>query len=369
VSSNQVTQNRPCWVTISQQALQHNLSQVKLFTPDAQVMAVIKADGYGHGMEVAAMSLVEADEFAINSLDDVVRLRRAGIDKPITMLSAILSGEQFESLADLGVRPVIYDWQQITILEKISSSVVLPVWVKVDTGMGRLGFMPEELPAVLARLKRCSVVSDVSLMTHLANADNAIHSLNPRQLTQFDSLCRSDVFTQTSILNSAGIVNFSEAAGDMVRPGIMLYGISPLLMGNVPSGDALSLELKPVMNFKSRLLSVKTLDAGQSVGYGSSFVCSRPTTVGVVACGYGDGYPRHTQQGTPVLVNGMLAELIGRVSMDMLTVDITGLRAEVGDEVELWGDNLPVESIAEAAGTIAYELVCGITERVERLVI
>ena len=356
--------NRATHVIIDRAAFAHNLTKVRELVPNSKVMAVIKADGYGHGMEVAADALVDADEFAVNSLDDVYRLRKHGVDKRLNVLSAQLDVEQLNTLAELNVRPVIYDLAQLSDYEKIADDARLCVWLKVDTGMGRLGVLPDEVGVVYQRLSGIKGISSISLMTHLANADNADHPSNENQISSIKQIADQYDFDELSVVNSAGAVNFPSAHADYVRSGIMLYGISPV-MGKT----AAQLGLKPVMTFKSQLISVKFLPAGSAVGYGSAYSLDVNSRIGVVACGYGDGFPRHAPSGTLVLVNGFYVPLVGRVSMDMLTVDLGELPAEIGDEVILWGEDNPVEDVAESSGTIGYELCCGILPRVERIVI
>ena len=331
-------------------------------------MAVIKADGYGHGMEVAATALVDADEFAVSSLDDAMRLRQHGVAKPITLLSAMYGRSEFEMLGKLKVRPTLFDECQIDLIEQLDLQEPLSVWIKVDSGMGRLGFAPQQIADVWQRLQGAVSVAGISLMTHLANADDPGHELNRQQIAVFQQLTEQHEFVQLSALNSGGTIalgDFEQGQSfDVVRPGLMLYGASPLL-----SVSAHEIDLQPAMTFRSELISVKTLTGGSCVGYGSTTRLAKDTEVGIVACGYGDGYPRHAPPGTPVVVNGKAVPLIGRVSMDMLVVDLSGVGAEVGDEVILWGAANPIENIAKLAGTIAYELCCGITARVERIII
>jgi len=357
-------QNRATHITIDRSAFAHNLARVKELAPNTDIMAVIKADGYGHGMEVAADALTDADEFAVNSIDDVHRLRAYGVSKVLNVLSAQLDLMHLNSLSDLNVRPVFYDLAQLALYEQVNSTANLSVWIKVDTGMGRLGVLPEELALVYGRLSAIEGVSSVNLMTHLANADNVNHPSNDEQIKSIQSQASSFEFDQVSILNSAGVINFVNSKLDIVRPGVMLYGISP-----IPGVSASSLGLKPVMTFKSKLLSVKYLPAGSAIGYGSTYSLEVNSRIGIVACGYGDGYPRHAPNGTLVMVNGFYVPLVGRVSMDMLAVDLGELPADIGDEVILWGESNPIESVAESAGTIAYELCCGILPRVERVII
>ena len=316
------------------------------------------------GMQIAALALSQADGFAVTSLDDVHLLRRCGIDKPLTMLSAVLDENELATLNELNVRPTIFDESQITAFEHAKPSQPLSVWLKVDTGMGRLGITPDKIPEVIDRLRQFPSIADISLMTHLANADEPGNPLNAAQLRLFEKLAGQAEYTQLSVLNSAGTISFSGSAKDVVRPGLMLYGASPL-----PGISAQELNLRPVMTFISKLISVKKLPKGSSVGYGSTYKLERDSLIGIVACGYGDGYPRHAPTGTPVVVNGVKVSLVGRVSMDMLAVDLSRVGAEVGDDAILWGEGNPIEDIARAATTIAYELTCGITSRVERILI
>jgi alanine racemase len=357
-------QNRPAHVVIDTNAFAHNLAQVKRWVPNTKIMAVIKADGYGHGMEVAASALSEADEFGVNSLDDVHRLRAHGVHKPLNLLSASLTLAELNALQGSNVRPLCYDFEQLTLFEQLDDSAGLSVWIKVDTGMGRLGFLPAELSSVYHRLKRVKGISKLSLMTHLANADQTDHSSNQQQIEMFSELAAAHDFADMSILNSAGVVSFSDSANTEVRPGIVMYGISPTL-----GKSAHSLGLVPVMTFKSEIISVRSMPAGSTIGYGSTYVLDRDSHIGIVAVGYGDGYPRHAPNGTPVLVNRVIVPLVGRVSMDMIAVDLSGVPAKAGDEAVLWGAGNPIEGIAEAAGTIAYELSCGVLPRVQRLLI
>ena len=351
---------RPAEVLIDAAALRHNLQQVRARCAGTPVMAVIKADAYGHGMDFAAEVLSDADEFGVSSMDDVHRLRHNNIDTPCTVLSANFDAEQLQQMRDLEVRPVIYEHSQIGLLENLPDSRAVSVWLKVDTGMGRLGFSLEQADSVLHRLNQASGVDQVGLMTHYANADRLNHPGTEIQLELFVALREELQFSEASIANSGGIL---AAAGIdcRVRPGVMLYGISPIL--NQPAQE---FSLKPVMTFRSQLISIRDLPAGAAIGYGGSHVLSSDTRIGIIACGYGDGYPRHAASGTPVLVNGQEVELIGRVSMDMITVDLGQVDAAIGDTVVLWGADLPVETIAHSAGTIAYELCCGITSRVQR---
>ncbi|MFT5656119.1 MAG: alanine racemase [Arenicella sp.] len=351
-------------VVIDRKALKHNLTKIRERCPESRLMAVIKADGYGHGMELVAQVLNDADEFAVSGQDELWRLRANGIDKPVTLLSAHFNLGELEQMLDQNVRPTIYDVSQIEILEQLSTNASMSVWLKVDTGMGRLGLLENQLTDALRRLGKIAAIKDISLMTHLANADNIDHPANAKQFALFNALKVNYPYRELSVLNSAGLVGFSDQAQSIVRSGIMLYGISP-----IAGTSASSLDLHPAMTFRSQLISVKQLAAGSAVGYESSYVLDHDSRIGIVACGYGDGYPRHAPSGTPVLVNGKLVPLVGRVSMDMLAVDLGDLAAKIGDQVTLWGEGNPIETVAAAAATIPYTLCTGILPRVQRVII
>ena len=361
--TNKIHNNRATHITVNVDAIKHNLNRVRELVPNAEVMAVIKADGYGHSMALVAQALSDADEFAVTGLDDLRHLRANGINKQVTMLSASFNVTDLNEMASQNARPVIYDFDQLNELQKLDESAGLELWIKVDTGMGRLGFALEDAPIVAARALTQAGVASVSLMTHLANADDVDQPSNQRQIKAFLKFTDEFDFKQISILNSAGVVGFAQNAQDIVRPGLMLYGVSPQLGVN-----ANTLKLKAAMEFKSELISVKRLPAGSPIGYGSRYALDCDSRIGVISCGYADGYPRHAPNGTPVLINGFYVPLIGRVSMDLMTVDLGEIPASVGDSAILWGAENPIENIAELSGTIAYELLCGITARVERIV-
>ena len=358
------SQNRAAHITINSDAFRHNLDRVRGLVPNARIMAVIKADGCGHGMEAAAEAMKEVDEYGVTGMDDARRLRTQGFSKPLTLLSSRYSVDDLQGLSEQNIRPVIYDLSQLSDIYNLDQAADLDLWLKVDCGMGRLGLSLDEAKPVISKLQRSPGVRSVSLMGHLANADTPEHPGNHKQFEAFFEFFSDCDLRDISLLNSAGVMAFPERACDMVRPGLMLYGISPLC-----GKTADDVGLMPVMNMKSELIAVRAMPAGSAIGYGSEYTLDADSRIGVVACGYGDGYPRHAPSGTPVLVNGMLVPLIGRVSMDLLTVDLGEVPARVGDEVVLWGEGNPIEIVAEMAGTIGYELTCGVTARVERLVI
>jgi alanine racemase len=347
------------WIEIDHLALQHNLAVVKKHAPQSRVMAVIKANGYGHGVLPVADALADADAFAVARVGEGVELRTAGIEKELLVLAGAHDAPELREASRLGMQLVVQHTAQLTLLEQARLSRPVVVWVKIDTGMNRLGFAPGEIEEVLAQLKRISSIALVAgVLTHLANADDLGDDTTRVQLERFAQATHA-CDLPLSIANSAGIMGWPSTHADWVRPGIMLYGASPF--------SALAGELQPVMTFGSRLIAIKTVDAGEPIGYGGLWQTPEPMPVGVVAAGYGDGYPREIATATPVLLNDQRVPVVGRVSMDTLMVDLRGQpQARVGDEVILWGRGLPVETIAAAAETIPYTLFCGIANRVRR---
>jgi alanine racemase len=343
-------------------ALRHNYREVRRFAPQSRVMCVIKANAYGHGMAEVARALPQADGFAVACLDEALQLRSQGIRQPLTVFQGFQSVEDLQLCRRHGLWPVIHHVSQLEILADEGAAMApLEVWLKVATGMNRLGFRPEDTPAVWERLRGNASIRQVRLMTHMACADEGRgRGADPTalQLQLFDSVT-AGLDAERSLANSAALIDWPEARRDWVRPGIMLYGASPFLPSRGPK-----LDLKPVMTLHSRVIAINERKRGEPVGYGGSWVCSKDMPVGAVAIGYGDGYPRHIEAATPLLVNGKRAPIIGRVSMDLLTVDLSTLHAGVGDEVSLWGEGLPVDQIAAHASTIAYELLCNVYGRV-----
>lgn len=349
---------RPIQATINLAAFRHNLAVVRQYAPHSQVMAVIKANGYGHGLLAAAQGLQGADAFAVLSIDEALQLRHAGFQQPILLLEGLFSAEEamHASLADLSV--VVHQTEQITCLQALSLPKPMPVYVKINTGMNRLGFAPSALGSVLQALESCPNVADITLMTHFANADQAAGIDTAHQLFRHSVADYADY--PCSLANSATILRFPQAHAAIVRAGIMLYGSSPLADQLGPS-----LGLRPAMTLQSRIIAVQQIHPGDGVGYGHQFVAQQAMRIGVVACGYADGYPRHAKNGTPIAVAGQISQLVGRVSMDMLTVDLSALPdCGVGDRVELWGDQVAVDEVAAMADTIAYELLCAVAARV-----
>ncbi len=342
-------------------AVRHNLSKVRSCAPEAKIMAVIKANGYGHGMLRIAEALQDVDAFAVARVDEGMRLRKAGFKQRIAVLEGFSCTEEFEELLAYQLEPVVHSFTQLEIIETITEVQGCNIWLKIDTGMNRLGFKSADFDLVYQRLNRCSLIKQpINLMTHFANADVANDTKTLQQIKLFNDTV-DGLNGERSLANSAAILAWEQSLSDWVRPGVMLYGISPF-----PEVTGQQLGLRPVMELHSRLIAIKPLAAGDTVGYGGSWLCEKATTLGVVAIGYGDGYPRYAKVGTPVLVNGQRVGLIGRVSMDMITVDLGVVtEAKVGDSVTLWGETLPVEEIALWSDTIPYTLVCGVTQRVQ----
>nr|WP_303901056.1 alanine racemase [Thiohalomonas denitrificans] len=345
-------------VTIDLGALRHNLSVARVIAPRAKIMAAIKANGYGHGLERVATALQGADALGVACINEALALRMAGIEAPITLLEGFFQANEIPLLQAYHFEAVVHEASQVEALERSHYGPVR-VWIKVDTGMHRLGFAPGATRGIWRRLNALEGVEVVGFMTHLACADDQTDPATPRQLALFEETVQG-LPGERAIANSAGVLGWPESHVEWIRPGVMLYGISPFLEGRGPEA-----KLRPVMTLHSELIAVNHIPKGGAVGYGGTWRAPETLPVGVVAVGYGDGYPRHAPAGTPVLLNGKPVPLIGRVSMDMITVDLRGQpHARAGDPVVLWGEGLPAELIAERAGTIAYELLCGVTQRV-----
>ncbi len=347
---------RPIRAHIDLDALKNNLRVARKAT-SSRIMAVIKANAYGHGLSRVAEALEDAEGLALLDVRDAAQLREAGCRQTILLLEGFFSLEDLHLIAQYELATVIHNAQQLASLNAYPRRGNLQVWLKINSGMNRLGFMPEEIPAVMERLRSHPAVRDVTLMTHFSHADEAEGVST--QLEQFSGLT-SAYRLPRSLANSAALLRYPAAHGEWVRPGIMLYGASPFV-----ETSAHQLGLKPVMTLSSEIISVREIKAGQAVGYGGIFRAESATRIGVVACGYADGYPRHAPTGTPILVNGQRTRTLGRVSMDMLGVDLSNIEdAQIGSRVVMWGQGMPVEDVARAAGTISYELMCAITARV-----
>ena len=345
---------------INLSALQDNLAQVRSCAPHCQVIAVVKADAYGHGLLPIAQALqAKADMLAVARLHEAVRLRELGIAAELLVLEGVNDADELALAAQHKVQLVVHHVRQIDILDQ---AAIQPVrcWLKIDTGMHRLGIEPSFLNEARRRLGACATVDLVGLMTHLANADDPTDLSVNQQVSCMTAVCQTDQLP-LSIANSAGIVLWPDSHADWVRPGLMLYGASPC-----PTQSAATFGLQPVMTLSAALLAVRQVQKGDRVGYGGIWQATEPKAVGVVGIGYGDGYPRQIDSSAYVLINQQRATILGRVAMDMLVIDLQGLQAQVGDRVILWGDGLPVDVVAAWANTIPYTLLTGVTSRVTR---
>ncbi|MCS5589152.1 MAG: alanine racemase [Candidatus Thioglobus sp.] len=337
---------------ISQSALTHNLSVVRQLTPGAKVVSMVKANAYGHHLDCVQPLIDGSDMLAVSELSEATKLR-AITDRPILLLSGTYSESELQRAIDLNCHIVVHHISQIPIIN--NSKQMVSIWLKIDTGMHRLGLSADEYRECLSLLDRNSLVEIACAMSHFACADEIGHPMNKSQLNSFQALTSKT--DSRSMANSAAILSQAETAFDFVRPGIMLYGASPF---NTPNN-----QLKPVMKLSAPIVSIKTLKIGESVGYGATWTADKDMTLAVVGVGYGDGYPRHARNGTPVLINGVLCPLIGRVSMDLICVDISTTKSNVGDSAILWGDvQLPIEVVANNSNTISYELLTGLSTRV-----
>ncbi len=353
---------RPARAWLSAPALLNNLQRVRQYAPQAKVMAIIKANGYGHGLAWVAKTLHSADGFGVASVEEGASLRALHVRQPICLLEGFFHVDELPALASMRLEPTIHHVGQLSDLEQAAGIDPMDVWLKIDTGMHRLGFAPDAVADALQRLQACPNVGTINLMSHFANADNKFDATTRVQTELFLQLTQG-ASTARSLANSAAVVAWPTSHLEWVRPGIMLYGASPMI-----GQSAEALGLQPVMTLQTEIIAVHQRRKGEVVGYGGDFMCPVDMPVGVAAIGYGDGYPRHAPPGTPVLVGGKRLPLIGRVSMDMITLDLR-LRphTRIGDPVVLWGRGLPAEEIAERTGTIAYELFCCVTQRVPRV--
>lgn len=351
---------RPARALIDLDALRHNYRLARELG-GARALAVIKADAYGHGaLRCAEVLAAEADGFAVACIEEALELRAAGIRAPILLLEGFFDADELALIVEHDLWCVVHSLWQLQAIERTPLARPLTVWLKLDSGMHRVGFAPVDYRAAHARLQAGGKVEKIVLMSHFARADELDCPRSAEQLAAFRA-ASAGLGGEVSLRNSPALLGWPEVPSDWVRPGIMLYGASPFAQAQEAAA-----RLKPVMTLESQIIAVRELPAGEPVGYGARFVSARPTRVGVVAMGYADGYPRHAPDGTPVAVDGVRAALIGRVSMDMLTVDLTDLpQAGLGSRVELWGAQVPVAALAVAAETIPYQLLCNL-KRVPR---
>ena len=347
---------------IDKNALRQNLRTVKKLAPDSKVMVMLKANAYGHGIIEVAETCTEADIFGVARLHEAVQLRNAGIDKRVLLLEGFVDEADLAPISSLGLEVVVHQLWQVETLERGDFIKPIEVWIKVNTGMHRLGFFGEQLSDVFQRLSSLtSVRNPIHLMSHLSSADDLESMKSLSQISRFELigsfLREQGLGGDLSLANSLGLIRFPQSHFDIVRPGIMIYGASDT--------TELDVEQLPVMTLTSKVIAINDLPPNEPLGYGETWSSSKKTKIAVVAIGYGDGYPRHATNGTPVFINGKVFPLVGRVSMDMITVDIGDSEVKVGDTAELWGKNLSISTVANYSATIAYTLLCCLTNRVK----
>jgi len=349
-------------VELNAAALLHNAKKAREYAPNSKLIAVIKANAYGHGaLKVAQILEPEVDGFAVARLTEGLALREAGIKARIVVLQGFIQADELVLFQQHCLDAVVHAAHQVELLENTDLTGAITVWLKIDSGMNRLGIHPVEFKTLLARLNECKfVANDIKFMTHFANADDRLDNKTQQQEACFLAAIKAEI-GEKSAANSAAIIAFPATHYDWNRAGLMLYGASPIV-----NETACSLGLIPVMSFYAHVLAIKQVKKGESVGYGGSWLAARDSLIAVVSAGYGDGYPRNVEMNTPVLINKQRFPLVGRVSMDALTVDLTDCQTvNIGDKVTLWGEGLAIEEIAEKANTISYTLLCGITSRVQ----
>ena len=357
---------RPIKAFVSRLAIAHNIDVVRSTAPGSRVWAVLKADAYGHGLERSfadgSRAFANADGIAILDIEAAQQLRAWGWRKPVLLLEGCFDADDLDAASRLDVTVTVHHDEQIAMIEAARFAKPVPIYLKMNTGMNRLGFAPGRYAAAHARLRVAGCAGPITLTTHFANADRPEGVVE--QLAVFEQAA-AGLQGERSLANSAAILAHPHTHRDWVRPGIMIYGASPFA-----TRGAAEFGLRPAMRLESELIAVQSLQAGQSVGYGHRYSADRDMRIGVVACGYADGYPRVAPNGTPVAVGGVRTRLVGRVSMDMLTVDLTAVpHAVVGSPVELWGDHVAVDDVAQAAGTVGYELLCAVAPRVRMITV
>lgn len=354
--------SRGTQAVINLSALQHNFSVVRKLAPNSRILSVVKADAYGHGLVPVAKALRDSDGFGVATLLEGLALREAGISQPILLMEGVMNAADLRLAEEKRFHIVIHQQWQLDMLLAATLSCPLNVWLKVDTGMHRLGVPADQFSQSWQALLSSANVDQVVIMSHLACADEQDNPMNGAQSRAFALLKQGNQCPQASLANSAGILRGEDYHYQWLRPGLMLYGASPL-----QEASAESLQLKPAMQLVSRIIARTQVKAGDTVGYGGTWRAPKDSEIAVVAIGYGDGYPRHISADAHVLIEGVMCPIVGRVSMDMITVDVTHLpQAQPDTEVILWGEGLPVETVAQWAGTVNYELLCQITGRVER---
>ena len=345
---------RPLKATIDHKALLFNFNYIKKIASKSKVMSVLKANAYGHNLLDVAKTLMKSDGFAILSIEEAILLRKNDFNQSILLLEGFFEKDEVKIASKLRINVVVHNQRQIDLIDQVKPDIPINIHLKINTGMNRLGFSPSEVDYLLESLSSNSYIADITLMTHFATADEK-EGID-KQFKVFTQIADNYIYP-VSLANSAAIIKFPESRLDWIRPGIMLYGLSPF-----QDKTAQDLGLKPAMALTSEIIALQDIKSGESVGYGSDFIAKQNMKIGVVACGYGDGYPRHAKKGTPVSVDGNLTCLVGRVSMDMLYVDLSSVpEAHIGSKVELWGESISVDSVAQFSGTVGYELVCAIS--------
>lgn len=351
---------RPLLATIDLSALQHNLSVARACAPQSKTWAVVKANAYGHGLARGMRGFAHADGLGLIEIDAAVRLRELGWQKPILLLEGFFETADLQAVANHHIEIAVHCDEQIDMLSQSKLSNQIDIHLKLNSGMNRLGFKPGAFRAAYARLRAMPFVRHIAFMTHFANAEDGNNPGMPlaEQARRF-RVATEGLPGECSLSNSAATLLHPDVVADWIRPGIMLYGATPGVKAAQEFG------LRPAMTLSSRIIGIQEIGAGESVGYGSRFIAERPMRIGIVACGYADGYPRHAPTGTPILVDGIRTRLVGNVSMDMMNVDLTPVpQAQIGSEVILWGDGMPIDDVAHAAGTVGYELMCALAPRV-----
>jgi len=360
--------NRIARAEINLAALRHNFSLVRQYAPHSRIMSVIKANAYGHGMLEAADALSDSDGFAVACVEEAVALRRHGVNVPVSIFQGFADNTELTACVEYDLWPVVHCEQQLQLLESFTQRRPPRIWLKLSSGMNRLGFACERAAPVQQALLNMDGIAYVGLMTHMARADEGLSADRNSDFTQqqIDRFmrCTQSLNGDKCLAASAALLAWPQAQADWVRPGIMLYGASPFLPEVVHECVG---KLQPVMRLTSQLIAINQWQKGDPVGYGGTWICPEDMPVGVVAIGYGDGYPRHIGSGAYVSINSQRAAVVGRVSMDLLTIDLRGIRATVGDEVVLWGPEVSIDDIANSAETIAYELSSGIYGRVRHV--
>jgi len=354
---------RAAYALINLPSLKHNLASVKKVARRSKIMAVVKADAYGHGVMEVCKQLADADAFSVACVNEALELRESGISKPILALQGFSSVEELQLASAHKIQVVIHQEEQLKILQRTSPAQSLDVYVKLDTGMHRLGFEPLQFKQVVTDINfYLPPGSSVSVMTHLACADELSSTATQQQLEHFDTALAGQHYNQ-SIANSASILACPQSHRDWVRPGLLLYGINPL---NGDAGNATQIDLHPVMSLCAPIIAIKPRKKGERIGYGGEYCCPHDMVIGVVAAGYADGYPWYLSSVPMASVRTIHVPVVGRVSMDMITVDLTAVNAQAGDVVELWGNDISVTQVAKAAETISYELLCAAGHAVYR---